>query len=65
MEAPHTQTPPSFRLQPPHLDSVGDPGAVHSTRDIHCVPPDVILWFPSPNDTCHNWAHVQSWGGQG
>lgn len=35
--------------------------AVHPAGYIHCVSPDVILWPPGSNHSCHHWAHIDAW----
>lgn len=37
-----------------------DSGAVHPAGYIHCVPPDVILWFLGSDDSGYHWTVVNT-----
>lgn len=42
-----------------HLDPLWHSGAVHATRHIHCVPPNIVLRFPGPDHTGDHGSNVQ------
>ncbi len=43
-----------------NLYLVENSGRIHTTGNINGITPNVVLWFPSPNDSCYNWADVDT-----
>lgn len=44
-----------------YLDSLWYTCAVHATRHIYSVPPDVVLRFPGPDHPSHHRADVKTY----